>query len=102
MTANTAPSVVVSKYLTFHQPCRLCISVTPTHCTAATSTAGRKFVPGSDIHGNENRPSWIEGAWSPARDLDECASHGSNGSAFRRSRGGGTLRTIAWVGRGAS
>ena len=53
-------------------------------------------------HGNERSGSWIEGPWSPVRDLDESASRGANGRACRRSRGGGTPSTTWWSARGSS
>src|SRR5260370_18159779 len=53
------------------------------------------------VHGNESRPSCIEGTCL-VRDLDECVSRDSSGLAFRRSRGGGTLSTTSWSERGSS
>jgi hypothetical protein len=56
----------------------------------------------SGVHGNESRTSWIEGVWILVRDLDECESRDWSGRASRRSRGGGTLSTTSWSGRGSS
>ena len=54
------------------------------------------------VHGNESRPSWIEGAWIQVRDLGECVSRGSNGRVLRRSRGDDTVSVTWWSARGSS
>ena len=108
---RTTPFLHISGARKGSSPCACPRTVSPCFVTSGTraaasgprgGTAGRKFVPGSGTHGNENRPSWIDGGVEPgpqprrAHPAAGMASHPGADAAAARS-----VRTL-WSVRGSS